>query len=209
MLDRRQKLHHRVVVCICLCLAENSVRPTAHAPVSLMSPMSDDELKLLVSTALNGLLTSSSILAPLTSVQLLAKIMSFKTPNGLFASKRPPRLRLTDLSRFEIVLESFSKTWDQGHIELLREDDQLIVAELSLGNSYAPQTSTTSSRKRKRIVDEDADSAAGDEGTESASDDVAPSHPHALLSGLNREYREVYALLQKGTTKGRLLAEQV
>ena len=62
-------------------------------------------------------------------------------------------------------------------------------------------------RKRKRVIDEDADSAAGDDEAEDSSEDV-PASRTSTLGSLSKELRDVYSLLQKGTARGRLLAEQ-
>ncbi|TFK76158.1 MT-A70-domain-containing protein [Pluteus cervinus] len=178
-----------------------------------MPPMSDDELKLLVVTALKGLLNSHGLITPIPSMELLTRVITFKIPNGLFPS-RPPRLRLTDLSRFESILESLSKAWEHGHISLLRENNLLVVTEITLETGATSAavglTPCTGSRKRKRVVDEDADSAAGgDEGSESVYDDsFGALQGNSTLNSLNRELREVYAILQRSTARGRLLAEQ-
>jgi mRNA (2'-O-methyladenosine-N6-)-methyltransferase len=64
-------------------------------------------------------------------------------------------------------------------------------------------------RKRKRVIDEDADSAAGDDEAEDSFEDVPGSQRATTLGSLSKELRDVYSLLQKGTAKGRLLAERV
>jgi len=63
-------------------------------------------------------------------------------------------------------------------------------------------------RKRKRPpVDEEADSAAGDDADERSSTNSPP--PSATpLAILGKELREVYAILQRATAKGRLMAER-
>jgi mRNA (2'-O-methyladenosine-N6-)-methyltransferase len=62
-------------------------------------------------------------------------------------------------------------------------------------------------RKRKRVIDEDADSAAGDDDAEDLLEDIV-SQRATTLGSLSKELREVYSLLQKSTARGRLLAEQ-
>ncbi|RXW25146.1 hypothetical protein EST38_g663 [Candolleomyces aberdarensis] len=86
--------------------------------------------------------------------------------------------------------------------------------------------------KRKRIIDEDADSAAGNEDDDDDiyKEDIGSSAENSQtvgvgvefeqntegasgraisnLGSLSKELREVYSLLQRGTAKGRLLAEQ-
>jgi len=69
------------------------------------------------------------------------------------------------------------------------------------------------SRKRKRVVDEDADSAAGndnDDDDEEEEEDIGMGGSQSsTLTNLTNQLREVYAILQKSTARGRLLAEQV
>lgn len=66
------------------------------------------------------------------------------------------------------------------------------------------------SRKRKRVVDEDADSAAGNDNDEEEEEDIGVGGSQSsTLANLTNQLREVYAILQKSTARGRLLAEQV
>ncbi|KAA1466102.1 MT-A70-domain-containing protein [Dentipellis sp. KUC8613] len=83
-------------------------------------------------------------------------------------------------------------------------DIQLGSPSNSAARSPAPGGAV---KKRKRVVDEDADSAAGsgDEADEVV-DEV--KKPVTALEGLSKDLKEVYAILQKSTAKGRLLAEQ-
>ena len=67
-------------------------------------------------------------------------------------------------------------------------------------------------RKRKRQVDEDAESTAGD--SEEQQDKAEQARPRAkpaptTLASLSKDLKEVYNILQRSTAKGRLLAEQV
>lgn len=174
--------------------------------------MSSDELKVVTISALNTLLSSHRIFTPSTSLDLLTRIMTTKTPHGLLPTGRAPRFRLTDLVLFEAILEDLAQTWTDGRIALSREptSGEMTIWEVSrespgrraLADSLNP-------RKRKRVVDEDADSAAGDEEDEDENlDNVEPS-PSSTLGSLSKELREVYAILQRSTAKGRLLAEQV
>lgn len=69
-------------------------------------------------------------------------------------------------------------------------------------------------RKRKRVVDEDADSAAGSEHEEEDEDEergmgMGRKPAPSTVDSLSKDMKEVYALLQRGTARGRLLAEQV
>jgi mRNA (2'-O-methyladenosine-N6-)-methyltransferase len=171
--------------------------------------MSDDELKTVVSAALQKLLNFGKISSPISSMDLLTRVISSNPllPN----SNSTPRFRLTDLPRFESILESLSRTWETGTITLSREREGLIVTDIRLGNCSSGMFATTegNSRKRKRIVDEDADSAAGDGDAEESILGDSASRSSSTLGGLSKELREVYTILQKSTAKGRLLAEQV
>ncbi|KAJ7095151.1 MT-A70-domain-containing protein [Mycena belliarum] len=165
----------------------------------------DAALTLVAASALYTLFSSGRASAPITSMQLLIRVITTKTPPSLLPNtSTAPRFRLTDLRRFESILDSFSPTWEHGTMSLSRENGDLTVMDVSLvpqsalGESFNP-------RKRKRIVDEEADSAAGDEDAEDPSfESPAPT----ALGSLSKELREVYAIMQRGTAKGRLLAEQ-
>ena len=63
-------------------------------------------------------------------------------------------------------------------------------------------------RKRKRPVDEDADSAEENEANLAASrESKSPTVPS--INNLSKELQEIYALLQRGTARQKLLCEQV
>ena len=151
-------------------------------------------------------------------------------PLGLLPDGIPtPRFRLTDLSRFEKTVEDLAQTWTEGKVVISRDNHskKLMIWEVvlqqqngSLGSdklsmgagSYSSVANGgVGSRKRKRVVDEDADSAAGDQEDESYSDEEEDNtgNSHSSLANLSREMREVYTILQKSTAKGRLLAERV
>ncbi|KAI6047086.1 MT-A70-domain-containing protein [Pisolithus marmoratus] len=118
-----------------------------------------------------------------------------------------PTLRLTDLRRLDTVLERLENHWDYGTIRTSRDNDVLTIVDVSLGNTRAD---VSNPRKRKRAVDEEADSAAGDEHDERSSRSLSRSPPPSRtpLGSLSKELKEVYALLQRSTAKGRLLAER-
>jgi mRNA (2'-O-methyladenosine-N6-)-methyltransferase len=196
--------------------------------------MSDDELRLVLVTALKHLLTSTPIgvSTPLTSLDLLARVLTVPIPSGLLPHSPPPKFRLTDLDRFERLLQELSTTWEEGWIGLSTtsriDTGNMVVYEIGLGRrpnrtsiTHSISTSSTETastlRKRKRVVDEDADSAADDAEDEddplaSGQGDVGsldgPSGG-STLENLSPEMREVYTFMQKGTAKGRLLAERV
>jgi len=200
-----------------------------HAIRTVQSPspssMSDDELKVVVTTALKMLLSSHRVSTPATSLDLLTSVMTCKMPLGLFHDTSPPKFRLTDLSHFERIVEDLSNTWMDGIITCSRDESSggMMIWDLSshlsssggrplLGSSSSNSLRSTdlpgpSSRKRKRVVDEDADSAAGDDETLLEEELTAGST--STLAKLSADMREAYMILQKSTAKGRLLAEQV
>jgi mRNA (2'-O-methyladenosine-N6-)-methyltransferase len=169
--------------------------------VTLDFAMTEDVLKPIVSTSLYSLFSSSSsVSTPITSLKLLAKLIS--------SSHKPLPIRLHDLTRFQSILECLSLDWDHGTITLLRDNSELTIMDVNLVRQIQPTASPTS-RKRKR-VDEDAESdTEGDNEQlgESARKEALPTV--SSLSNLSKEMKEVYAILQKPTAKGRLLAEQV
>lgn len=176
--------------------------------------MSDDELRIVTTTALKILLGQgfSALAPPIASTELLTKIMTTKLPSSLFpdSSVPTPRFRLTDIHRLESVLEALSQpqAWDDGYISVSRDNNtgEMTIWEIGLG----PRKLNTGT-KRKRVVDEEADSAAGSGGEDEdeGSTAGASTWTKSALGGLSKDMRAVYALLQKGTAKGKLLAEQV
>ncbi|KIY72891.1 MT-A70-domain-containing protein [Cylindrobasidium torrendii FP15055 ss-10] len=164
----------------------------------------DDACKLIVIAALRHFLSSDKISTPVSSTDLLSLVVAFTPPAGLVSGQTLPRLRLTDLARFEGILESLCTTWEDGTIRCTRENDELIVLELSL----TPAAISAANRKRKRVVDEEADSAAGSDEYGTPGQDDNPAAAATPLSALNKEQREVFTLIQKSTAKGKLLAER-
>ncbi|KAG9219228.1 hypothetical protein CCMSSC00406_0001638 [Pleurotus cornucopiae] len=163
--------------------------------------MSSDALRLLASTALLAIFHSAGFATPITSAELLLKVIAYKPPTGLFPPAAPvPRFRLLDQAKFDVILEEFSKDWQHGFISLSKERNETVVMDVRLSKDRLPLE-----RKRKRVVDEDADSAAGDDPEDQGDDGVQQT---STLDTLNKELKEVYYILQKSTTKGRLLAEQ-
>lgn len=137
-------------------------------------------------------------------------------PDGI----RTPRFRLTDLSRFEKILEDLAQTWTEGRIVILRDDDSkklmiwgaVLQQQNGLMGSFSSSGGDASgfgSKKRKRVVDEDADSAVGDEESYLDEEEDNARDSRSSLANLSKEMREVYTILQKSTARGRLLAEQV
>jgi mRNA m6A methyltransferase catalytic subunit len=182
--------------------------------------MSDDELRVIAIAAIQSLVSSRKLFLPITLANLLPRIVAFKAPIGLLPpeSSSNARFRLTDQSRLESILQDLSHTWDQGTLSLSRQNGELTITDISLdpGSSHQALPGTEgrygdafNTRKRKRVIDEDADSAAGDDEAEDAFEDTPGSQRATSLGSLSKELRDVYSLLQKGTAKGRLLAEQV
>ena len=180
--------------------------------------MSNDErYKIIASSALNSLFSSGRVKAPVSSFDLLANVISLGPPkNGLLPGPDPPpSFRLTDLSRFEHVLECLSQGWDHGKLVLSRDDQagEVTVLDVQLGQTSKCQGAgggaSAHGKKRKRIVDEDADSAAGVPEEEPSEEAEYRKAVPSALDSLSKDMREVYSLMQQGTAKGRLLAEQV
>jgi mRNA m6A methyltransferase catalytic subunit len=180
----------------------------------------DERLKIVVSSALRSIFSSGKVTTPISSFDLLARVISAgPPPSGLLPGLEPaPRLRLTDSRKFESVVECLSQEWTFGRIVTYREEEsgELTVLDVQLGqvNKARASDAMPHGKKRKRIVDEDADSAAGDlaeEEEEHRKDEEAVSTKPAptTLNSLTKEMKEVYSLLQRGTARGKLLAEEV
>ncbi|KIJ70592.1 hypothetical protein HYDPIDRAFT_105327 [Hydnomerulius pinastri MD-312] len=165
--------------------------------------MVDGQLEAIISPALRDAYSSGKILPPISSMDLLLWLISSKVTT---TSSTP--LRLTDQPRLEPVLETLANRWDYGTLSLSRDNGSLTVMDIHLGNTHAE---IANPRKRKRAsVDEEADSAAGDDADERSSRSTSRSPPPSRtpLGSLSKELKEVYAILQKSTAKGRLLAER-
>ena len=166
--------------------------------------MADDEFTAVVCSAVRDVFTSGKVSTPISSIDLLLSLIASKA-----AASSSHLLRLTDLHRLEIVLESLSGRWEHGRLSLSRDNDVLTITDVHLGNAMPDVVNL---RKRKRPpVDEEADSAAGDDPDERSSRSISHSPPPSAppLANLGKELREVYAILQRATAKGRLLAERV
>ena len=181
----------------------------------------EDKLRLVAASALETLFSSHTVSAPISSFDLLTRIIALgPPPTGLFPEHSPaPRFRLIDLARLERILERLAEKWDNGKITLSREengDGSLTVMDVQLGVSSDDQgdrlLSSPVRRKRKRVVDEDDDSAAGVKEEEETPEVDKPDSwkpPPSTLDSLNKTMKEVYALVQQSSAKGKLLAEQV
>jgi mRNA (2'-O-methyladenosine-N6-)-methyltransferase len=173
--------------------------------------MADEQLRILVSDTLYSLFSSSKIHTPVGSLELLSSAITASlksTPSDSTAPSKPS-FRLTDRSRFECAIEALAKHWERGSITVIRDDSGVTVTDIRLGSSNITEPPTRVIGKRKRVRDEDADSAAGSgDEAEDAYEEEAQK-PCTTLANLSKELKEVYAFLQRSTAKGRLLAEQV
>ncbi|KAG8218450.1 MT-A70-domain-containing protein [Butyriboletus roseoflavus] len=154
--------------------------------------MADDEFTVTVCSTIRDVFTSGKVSTPISSIDLL---LSFITSKATASSSH--LLRLTDLHRLEIVLESLSSRWEHGRLSLSRDNDVLTITDVHLGNTMPDAVNP---RKRKRPpVDEEADSAAGDDPDERSSRSFSHSPPPSAtpLANLGKELREVYAILQR------------
>ncbi|KAH9482591.1 N6-adenosine-methyltransferase subunit METTL3 [Psilocybe cubensis] len=190
--------------------------------------MSDDELKVVAITGFKSLISSRKLHTPTTSMDLLTSVMTTKMPAELLPNSPTPKFRLTDLARFERIVEDLSSTWSDGVLSFSRDgaSGKMIILELGLNspcsgahrpllgaanpssNSAGGGLAVLGTRKRKRVIDEDADSAAGDDDDALQEDEGTTVTSTSTLANLSAEMKEVYMILQKGTAKGRLLAEQ-
>ncbi len=173
--------------------------------------MADEQFRTLVSDTLYSLFSSSKIHTPVGSLELLSSAITahlISTPSDSTTISKPI-FRLTDRSRFECAIEALAKHWERGSISVVRDDSGVTVMDVHLGSSSSTEPTTRVIGKRKRVRDEDADSAAGSgDEAEDAYEEEAQT-PRTVLANLSKEVKEVYAFLQRSTAKGRLLAEQV
>jgi hypothetical protein len=172
--------------------------------------MSDDELKVVAGAAIRNLYKSGLLSLPISSPDLLARVIGCPLPHGLLPGSSPtPTFRFTDHLRFEAILESLATGWDQGAITVLRENGTVLVLDIDLheDDSGSLGAAFLASRKRKRVVDEEADSATGADA-ESIADEKDPAL-YSILASLPKDQRDIYGLLQTPTAKSRLLAEKV
>ena len=173
--------------------------------------MADEQFRSLVSDTLYSLFSSSKVHPPIGSLELLSTTIATdlgSTP-GDSTTLPKARFRLTDRSRFECAIEALAKHWERGSISITRDESGVTVTDVHLGSSSSAETTGRVIGKRKRVKDEDADSAAGSgDEAEDAYEEETPK-PCTTLAILPKELKEVYAFLQRSTAKGRLLAEQV
>ncbi|KAF9078675.1 MT-A70-domain-containing protein [Rhodocollybia butyracea] len=179
-------------------------------------PTVDEALKVSASISLLSLVNSGSVSTPISSKTLLTRVITSKPSSA----SQLPRFRLTDLPKFELILESLAYKWpaDEAVLSLVREEGQLVVMDVVLANGLSTTASgldfnPRNPKKRKRIIDEEADSAAGSEPEEEDEKDEKTIQEigrfkQSGLAGFSKQQREVYKLVQSGTAKGKLLAEE-
>jgi mRNA (2'-O-methyladenosine-N6-)-methyltransferase len=168
--------------------------------------MADDHFAVAISSALRDAFASGKISTPISTMDLLLSLIASK---ATVESGSHTVLRLTDLQRLEPVLKNLSSRWEHGTLALSRQNGALTIMDIHLVNANAERAHP---RKRKRApVDEEADSATGDglDGHSSRSISRSPPPSTTPLGCLSKDLREVYAILQKSTARGRLLAERV
>lgn len=164
--------------------------------------MASAEFKQLTSRNIQELVKSRNLETPLTAFELLGRLISLPAVSPASGIN----FRLTDLRKLEDILEQLAESWDAGSLSVLRDDDgTLSIMQIQLESN---RSDAQKSRKRKRYVDEDADSAEEEEATK-AEADKSKTTAVTSLSNLSKEMQEIYALLQKGTTRHELLTEQV
>ena len=164
--------------------------------------MASEELKCLTSRNLQELVKSNSLQTPITAFELLARFISLP----VVSPENGVNFRLTDLRKLEVILEQLADNWDAGSLSVLRDSDGgLSVMQIQLESIHSE---ASKSRKRKRYVDEDADSAEEEEASK-AEANRPKSTALTSLSNLSKDMQEIYALLQRGTARHRLLTEQV
>ncbi|KZW03694.1 MT-A70-domain-containing protein [Exidia glandulosa HHB12029] len=133
-----------------------------------------------VSSALKSFLVSGHAQLPIKAFDLLRALIQH-VPSA--------RLRLTDQRKLESALQRFADDWEYGHLHVTREGGTVTLLDASV-------LAGSASRKRKR--DEEENDA-----------DVLVPVPSAVPSLKNGNgLREVYSLLQYGSAKRRLVAEQ-
>ncbi|KAF9514119.1 hypothetical protein BS47DRAFT_1316972 [Hydnum rufescens UP504] len=143
------------------------------------------------------------LIFPISSSTLLRHIVQM-TP--IRAGDR--HLRLTDQSTFNEALRDIASSWKHGTVRIsdAAEASSAHVDTHSDVNVLGIDVTREAARKRKRGTSQDVDSGSDQ------SFDAEPASRKSLAlyksSILNGELEEIYGLLQKGTARGKLLAER-
>lgn len=162
-----------------------------------MTSVSDD-LKLAASQCLQKLINDGKLYLPVSASYLLREFVTLSPISPSAAS-----FRLTDLRKLEAILEELAVHWDAGTLLIIRDNGEVSLVHAACNSNGLP---STRKRKRELEIDEDADSA---EESESRREIESKALSMVPMSSLPMETRETYGLLQRGTAKGKLLAEQV
>ncbi|KAG8989226.1 hypothetical protein FRB90_002345 [Tulasnella sp. 427] len=137
---------------------------------------------------------ASTLSAPIDSAKLLTYIVSWSLTAGI---QKGSRLRLTEVQLLEDILEEFAERWNYGDLEISWTNDT--SGGMAVGNISRVVVTRVQVeeplRKRKRESSEEPP----------VSEQLPPVQDAHHIS---EDLREVYMMLQKGTAKGRLLAEQ-
>ncbi|KAG8931341.1 hypothetical protein FRC02_002848 [Tulasnella sp. 418] len=143
------------------------------------------------SIALRSLFSGPSTpILPIQSADLLARIVTL----GLHPQSKSTgkHLRLTDLSLLEDLLEKFSASWEFGKLEISREPSSGAISVV-----HVELVGSNLNRKLK---------------TSGSETDSPPNSativPVMDAHHISKDLQEVYMMLQRGSAKGKLLAEQ-
>jgi mRNA (2'-O-methyladenosine-N6-)-methyltransferase len=161
-----------------------------------------------LSSSLLSLSKSQRLTTPIRASELLTLLIT-STPR---AKDVRPAFKLTDLPVLERSMRALARHWEHGTLFLQEsQGGDLTLVDVELGPTIKPVE-----KKRKRTVDDDADSAAASSDKETgtsheAEEETGHEHHNSIprLGQLSVELKEVYALLQRSTAKGKLMAEQV
>ncbi|KAG8709027.1 hypothetical protein FRC09_000909 [Ceratobasidium sp. 395] len=154
------------------------------------------ELRDLTSNNLRQLFSNRSIhiSLPASSIVLLQALIAHST----ILSNRP-YLKLTDVKLLESFLADFASVWEYGTVVLDDKAGPALIANIVVDDA---------ARKRKRHVKDDDIYRATLPPDEQSDEDAIPPSQVAAVKPPPSPMEELYNLLQRGTAKGRLLAEQ-
>ncbi|KAG9041314.1 hypothetical protein FS842_002602 [Serendipita sp. 407] len=172
--------------------------------------MPPDALQESTSLALRRFLLTQTVHFPIDAFHLL-RLLIVNTPaaqsDHVLQDSRyspfiwTPRLKLSDLSRFEEMLEGWAEKWEHGTIAVVKSRDYRIEGSPNnvLSVVGAMVTDSGAPRKRKR-------------GEDTVSDDSEATRPQiplaATMNGMSAIDREIFSLLSEPTAKQKLVAEQ-
>jgi mRNA (2'-O-methyladenosine-N6-)-methyltransferase len=183
----------------------SETRPATASPMSALSSNASDKHVEALSASLLNLISTNKASLPLRLPELLRHLIT-STPR---TPGTRPAFRLTDQPVLERCLRTLARSWEHGSLFLQQDQaGELVLVDAQLGGSTRPVE-----RKRKRVTEDDADSAAGSDadGSLGAEEELqfANYDGGPRLGQLSVELKEVYALLQRGTARAKLLAEEV